>query len=333
MDEVLAIHSALELSEEALIVRDLEDCVRFWSAGAERMYGWKSHEAVGRNLQDLLHEHLLSDNCSDRSIESGEWTGELRHRTKDGKVVLVRSRMKLLRDDLNSPTSVLIANTDITTQKAMEDALIRLQRMETVNRLLSLIVHNLNNELALLSFHLIEPPERSHEALRQSVEYATLMAQLLSVARGSDSEHVAISVCKLIEEVTDILKHAFPKCIVIKNTVSQTLGYVSGNPTHLRQVLMNLCVNARDAMQSGGVLTIDAENIAGPPNRIAIHVSDTGSGIPADLFVTASIVKNHGGSIETSSGIGQGTHLRIYLPAAESGIGHPDKRVAHVKTA
>jgi PAS domain S-box-containing protein len=334
MDEELAIHSAvLELAEEALIVRDMEDGVSFWSAGAERMYGWKSHEAVGRNLQDLLDERLLSDDCTERSIESGEWTGELLHRTKDGKVVLVRSRMKLLRDALDSPTSVLIANTDITAQKAMEADLIRLQRMETVNRLGSLVMHNLNNELAILSLHLIEPAERSHEALRQSVEYATLMAQLLSVAKGSDSEHVAIPVGKLIKEVTDILEHAFPKCIVIENTVSETIGYVTGNPTHLRQVLMNLCVNARDAMQSGGVLTIDAENIAGAPNRIVIHVSDTGSGIPIDLFVTASIVKNHGGSIETSRRIGQGTHLRIYLPAAESGIGHPDKRVAHVKTA
>src|SRR5262252_6623473 len=115
MDGKLAIHSAvLELAEEALIVRDFEDCVRFWGPGAERMYGWKSHEAVGQNLQDLLDEHLLSDDSTSHSIESGEWVGELRHRTKDGKVVFVRSRMKLLRDDIGAPTFVLIANTDIT---------------------------------------------------------------------------------------------------------------------------------------------------------------------------------------------------------------------------
>jgi C4-dicarboxylate-specific signal transduction histidine kinase len=159
------------------------------------------------------------------------------------------------------------------------------------------------------------------------------MAQLFSVARGSDAEHVAIPVCKLIEEVIDILKHAFPKCIEIKNAVSETLWYVRGNPTHLRQALMSLCMNARDAMHSGGVLTIDAENIPWPQNRIVLHVSDTGPAIPADLLVTANIVKNHGGSIEISCGVGQGTHRRIYLPAAESGIGHPDKRVAYVKAA
>jgi PAS domain S-box-containing protein len=90
MDGRLAINSAvLELAEEALIVRDFEDCVRFWGPGAERMYGWKSHEAVGRNLQDLLDEHLLSDDCTDHSIESGEWVGKLRHRTKDGICQLV----------------------------------------------------------------------------------------------------------------------------------------------------------------------------------------------------------------------------------------------------
>jgi hypothetical protein len=161
------------------------------------MYGWKSHEAIGRNLQDLLDEHLLSDDCTDHSIESGEGVGELRHRTKDGKVVLVRSRMNLLRDDLGSPTSVLIANTDITIQKAMDAALIRLQRMETVNHLASLVVHNLNNELALLSLHLIEAPERSHEALRQSAECAAVIASLLSLAKASDSEHVAIPVSTL----------------------------------------------------------------------------------------------------------------------------------------
>jgi signal transduction histidine kinase len=241
--------------------------------------------------------------------------------------------MKLLHDDLNAPTFVLIANTDITSQKAMDAALVRLQRMETVNHLASSILHNLNNELALLSLHMVEPPERSHEALRQSAKYAAVMAQLLSVAKGSDSEHVAISVCKLIDEVIDILKHAFPKCIEIKNAVSETLWFVRGNPTQLRQALMSLCMHARDAMHSEGVLTIDAENIPGPQNRIVIHVSDTGPGIPADLFVTASIVQIHGGSIEISCGAGQGTHRRIYLPAAESGIGHPDKEVAYVKAA
>jgi len=358
MSDTGTIHSdLLELADEAFIVRDMEDRVRFWSRGAQRLYGWKSHEAIGQNLQTLLDEHLLSDDTEDQPAENGEWTGQLRHRTKDGQIVFVRSRMKLLHDDQGFPTSVLIANTDITRQRASEAALVRMQRTETVNRLIGFIVHNLNNELALLSLQLIEQPEHEIEqcfgTLRQSAEFAGVMARLLSFVRGSDSECTAVPVDAVIEEVTDLLRHAFPECIEIKKTIPATLWRVMGNPTHLRQAILNVCLNARDAIHSNGVLTIDAENIAGTRNRIVIQVSDSGTGIPAQmkddlfkpfittkeraaglgLFTTARIVKKHGGSIEIASKVGQGTQFRIYLPSAESAIGDSGNRVSYVKSA
>jgi two-component system cell cycle sensor histidine kinase/response regulator CckA len=358
MSDAVTIHSALlELADEAFIVRDMEDCVRFWSRGAERLYGWKSHEALGQNLPTFLDEHLLSDDTEDPSAENGAWTGELRHRTKDGQVVLVRSRMKLLQDDGGSPTSVLITNTDITQQKALEAALVRMQRTETVNRLIGLIVHNLNNELALLSLQLIEQPEREIEqcfgTLRQSAECAGVMARLLSFVKSSDSECMAVPIDAVIEEVADVLRHAFPECIEIKKTIPATLWRVIGNPTHLRQAILNVCLNAREAIQSNGVLTIGAENIAGTANRIVIQVSDSGTGIPPEmkddlfkpflttkdraaglgLFTTARIIKDHGGTIEIATKLGQGTQFRIYLPSAESAIGNSGNRVSYVKSA
>jgi PAS domain S-box-containing protein len=358
MRDAATIHSdLLELADEAFIVRDMEDCVRFWSRGAERLYGWESHEALGQNLQALLDEHLISDDTEDSPAENGEWTGELRHRTKDGKVVFVRSRMKLLHDDGGSPTSVLITNTDITRQRASEAALVRMQRTETVNRLISSIVHNLNNELALLSLQLIEQPgheiEQCFGTLRQSAECAGVLARLLSFVKGNDSECMAVPIDAVIDDIADVLRHAFPACIEIKKTIPATLWRVLGNPTHLRQAILNVCTNARDAIQSNGILTIDAENIEGTANRIVIQVSDSGSGIPPQmkddlfkpflttkeraaglgLFTTARIIKDHGGSIEIASKVGQGTQFRIYLPSAESAIGNFGNRVSYVKSA
>jgi signal transduction histidine kinase len=230
--------------------------------------------------------------------------------------------------------------------------------MEAVNHLVGLIAHNLNNEMALLSLHLIEQPEKVHEtercfgALRRSAECAAVMARLLSLAKGSDSERVAISVSALLQQVADILRPALPESIEIKTLITEKLWHVTGNPTHLRQAIINVSMNARDAMPSGGVLTLDAANIAGTENRIVIQVSDTGAGITAEmkdrlfkpflttkeratglgLFTTERIVKDHGGSIEITSSVGHGSQFRIYLPA-ESGIGDPDNRVAYVKSA
>src|SRR5436309_869988 len=146
--EGLEIKGALlDLVEDALIVRDLDDCIRFWNKGAERLYGWRAIEAIGQNINDLLRESLLPG-FEDVLRENGEWLGELRQTTKQGKTVFVRSRLKLRRDQAGRPQSVLIANTDITRLKMAENQLLRLQRMETIGRLASGIAHDLSNELS-----------------------------------------------------------------------------------------------------------------------------------------------------------------------------------------
>ena len=369
--EKLAIQAGLlDLTQDALIIRDLEDRIEVWNRGAERLYGWGAAEALGQNIQDLLHDSLEPGFEGDLG-DNGEWTGELRQTTKDGKTVFVRSRMKLVRDAAGYPRSVLIANTDITEQKTIQSQLLRVQRMETFGRLFSGIAHDLNNELSpmLLSMRMLEHKQpdaesrRWFETLRVSAQRAgRLITQLLSFIKGIDEERILIRPGDLIEETAEILRSTFPKSIEIKTALANDLWPIVGNATHLQQVLINVCVNARDAMPADGVLTIEAENVTGEPistctddgNHLLIKITDTGAGIPLEiidkifdaffttkngditgtglgLFTVSRILANHKGSIKVSSKVGQGTQFQIYIPVADSAASLLAVRTAHAQ--
>jgi two-component system cell cycle sensor histidine kinase/response regulator CckA len=367
--EKLAIQAGLlELTQDALIMRDLEDRIQLWNKGAERLYGWASVEALGQDAQELLQDSF-EPGFESGLCDKGEWTGKLRQTTKDGKTVFVRSRMKVLRDEAGSPRFVLIANSDITEQIKIESQLLRVQRMEAIGGLFSGIAHDLNNELApmLFAMSMLEQKQTNGESrrwfdtLRVSTQRAgRLITQLLSFTKGSDEERTLIRAGDLIQETVDILRSTFPKSIDIKSAVAQELWPVQGNATHLQQVLINLCLNARDAMPAGGVLTIEAENVMAEPsspdvgNRLLIKITDTGIGIPLEiidkifdpffttkhgditgtglgLFTVSRILANHNGSVKVSSTVGHGAQFQIYLPVAESAAALLEVRMAHAQ--
>ncbi len=351
----------LDVATDAILVQNLQNQILFWNKGAQRMYGWKAEEVVGKYANQLLYKQDTLPRL--KEIETivaleDNWYGELYQVTKDGKEIIVESRWTLVQNEREKPTSILIVNTDITEKKQLEAQFLRAQRMESLGTLASGIAHDLNNVLApiLMSVQLLALKLRDEQTQQwlkiletNAKRGADLVKQVVSFARGIEGERTLVQVRHIISEIRQIARETFPKSIEVYTDIPQDLSTVSGDTTQLHQVLMNLCVNARDAMPDGGILSISAKNLfldehyarmnidakVGP--YIFISVSDTGMGIPTEIldrifepfFTTKEvgkgtglglstvmgIVKSHGGLINVSSKLGKGTKFEVYLPA------------------
>ena len=351
----------LDIATDAILVQNLQNQILFWNQGAQRMYGWKAEEVMGQNAHQLL---CSDENCLRlKEVQSlvaleGNWYGELQQVTQDGKAIIVESRWTLVQNEHEQPTSILIVNTDITEKKQLEAQFLRAQRMESIGTLASGIAHDLNNVLApiLMSVQLLALKLHDEQA-RQWLKIlednarrgAELVKQVVSFARGVKGDRTLVQVRHIISEIRQIAKETFPKSIEVHTDLTPDLWTVSADATQLHQVLMNLCVNARDALPDGGTLSISAKNLflneqsarmnidAKAGSYIVITISDTGTGIPPEIldrifepfFTTKEvgkgtglglstvigIVKSHGGFVNVVSKQGQGTQFEVYLPA------------------
>ena len=361
----------LDQVQLALIVRDLEDRICFWNKGAERLYGWRADEVAGENVYDLLFPRELQGIEEKERVlaETGEWAGELRQVTKTQTAIVVESRWKLRRDESGKPKSVLMVNKDITHTRKLEAGLLRAQRIETAGRLVTSIAHDLNNVLSAMLISMralsqqIDPARRDALKVSQlcAEQAAQLITQLLSLTKGVDQESRSIDLRGVIRKAAKILRSTLPQSIKIAIAVRPYLHRIAGNPTQLCQLLLNLGLNARDAMPGGGTLMIEAGNAvvdknaacsspeAVPGEYVLLSVADTGAGIPADivgrifepffttknksrntglgLFAVAEIVKNHKGFINLSTEPKRGTRFLVYLPAEKRRGGRATKKM------
>ncbi|MBV8883372.1 MAG: PAS domain S-box protein, partial [Chroococcidiopsidaceae cyanobacterium CP_BM_RX_35] len=264
----------LDVTTDAILVRDLDHQILFWNKGAERLYGWKAEESLGKYANHLLYRETAAQyqDTQQMLLESGSWQGELNQVTKSGQEIIVESRWTLVRDSEDKPKSVLVVNTDVTHKKQLEAQFFRAQRMESIGTLASGIAHDLNNVLTpiiaaaqlLLSTQL---NDQKRQQLLMTVESsakrgAALVKQVLSFAKGLEGKRTVLQLKHLLIEIRQIAKETFPKAIEFTMLLPPELWVVSGDATQLHQVFMNLCVNARDAMPYGGNLTITAENLS-----------------------------------------------------------------------
>lgn len=352
----------LDLAHDAIIIRDLEDRVLYWNGSAHSLYGWTSEEVLGRRIAEFLpNDSTTSLEVRKTIFEKDEWNGEVRLHTRTGEEIVVESRLTLIRDRGGKPKSVLAINTNITERKRLETQFMRSQRMESIGMLAGGIAHDLNNVLApivmssqLLDMDLADPEHKKLLGiiLGSAKRGADLVRQVLTFYRSDHQSHQELAPAHLIKELRHIVGETFPKSIKSSTTIAKGLWPVAGDPTQLHQVLLNLCVNARDAMPSGGELVLQAENVmaanpqpnpsgpmAQPAPYVLISVRDTGTGIPPEirekifdpffttkapgkgtglgLSTTLAIVKNHGGFIQVDSQPGRGSVFKIYLPALE----------------
>ncbi len=352
----------LDIATDAIIVRDLNNTLLLWNKSAEKIYGWEAKEAIGRNANEILYQEPCSQHLEiyDSVLENGSWQGELQKITKLGQEIIVESRWTLVRDEHSQPKSILVVDTDITQKKQLEKQFLRAQRMESIGTLASGIAHDLNNVLSpiLMSVQMLKAKshdERSRQILtiveNNAKRGGDLVKQVLSFARGIEGDRTVLQIKHLISEMKQIVEQTFPKSITIQTEVETDLFPVRGDSTQLHQVLMNLCLNARDAMPTGGTLKIFAKNVLIDKNFARMHldakegsyivltVTDTGVGIPNKLldrifepfFTTKEfgkgtglglstvigIVKGHGGFITVSSSEGKGTKFKMYVPAVQ----------------
>ncbi|HEY9601162.1 MAG TPA: response regulator [Allocoleopsis sp.] len=353
----------LNVATDAILVQNLDGQLLFWNQAAQQIYGWQAEEVLGQNSNTLLYPADSLPRLHDVELAvalKGTWDGELHQIGKDGKKIIVESRWTLVQQDKEKPKSILIVNTDITEKKRLAAQFLRAQRMESIGTLAGGIAHDLNNVLTpilmtvqLLAFKLNDEQGRQWLKILETnaKRGADLVKQVVSFARGIEGERTLVQVRHLIGEIKQIARETFIKDINVYTDVPEDLWTVSGDATQLHQVLMNLCINARDAMPNGGILNISAKNLfidetsarmnvdakVGP--YIVITVSDTGTGIPPEIlerifepfFTTKElgkgtglglstvlgILKSHGGFVNVYSEPGQGTAFKVYLPALE----------------
>jgi two-component system, cell cycle sensor histidine kinase and response regulator CckA len=360
-DEQIREQAALlDKAQDAIIAHDLDWRATFWNQSAERLYGWKAAEVLDQSLENFILNGEPEKLAEARQtvLEKGEWTGELNQKTREGRHVLVQSRWSLVRDPQNQPKSILVINTDVTEKKKLEAQFLRAQRLESIGTLASGIAHDLNNVLSpiVIGAHLLDdklPDEYSRALLRTMSENAergaAMVKQVLTFARGHEGDKLPLHLGSVVKGMRRVAADTFPKSIQTEVDIPDDVWMVLGDPTQWHQVLMNLCVNARDAMPEGGTLRISARNVsfneqdahrflgARPIDYVHLSVSDTGTGIPPELldkifepfFTTkevgkgtglglstvSSIVHNHQGLLEVASEPDQGTTFDIYIPA------------------
>jgi PAS domain S-box-containing protein len=352
----------LSRSHEGVMIVNLANEVLLWNRGAEEIFGWTSAEALGQPPDKLLGVDDPDTVSTLRAAveRDGFWNGELRVKTRDGRSLIVSNRITQVQDETGRPRARLNFLVDITEKKLLEEKFLHAQRLETIGMLATGIAHDLNNVLSPIMFaapmlreSLSSPRDlKILETLKQcAARGAGLVKQILGFAHSAAGEQRPTQLKHIAREVIGVIEETFPRSIVLDQSIPSDLMQVQGNATQIHQVLLNLCVNARDAMPQGGTLTISAANrhldamaaraISGarPGDWLVIEVGDTGTGIPPDvleriwtpffttkgagkgtglgLSTVRGIVLNHHGFMELHTKVGRGTTFRVYLPAIE----------------
>jgi PAS domain S-box-containing protein len=350
----------LDKARDAIIATDTNHRINYWNTSAERLYGWTAGEAIGRSLTELGLGYETGRFRAARTqlFATGEWRGNFTLQTKTGHTVQVESTWSLVLGDDGEPRSILEFDADNTEKRKLETQLLQAQRVESIGTLTSGIAHDLNNVLApilmgtgLLQLRLKDPADRSLvDTMSASAHHGSdLIQQLLTYARGAQGERSEVQLHVLLKEVDPLIRQSVRSNISFSLTVDPDTKPVLADATQLKQVILNLCINARDAMPDGGRLAIRVSNVmvdgtwrrrvtdgkSGP--HVCLSVTDTGTGIPPnviekifDPFFTTKeigkgtglglstvhgIVKSHEGFLKVESDVGVGTTFSIYLPA------------------
>jgi PAS domain S-box-containing protein len=352
--------SLLEQVQDAIVATDWEGRVVYWNRAAEALYGWLASDAVGRDFDTLVQPEARDTLARLRHhlLREGSWRGELQHRTADGRTAWLSATLSVQRDSQGRPVGVLGVYRDITEHKRLEEELLQAQKMESIGTLAGGIAHDFNNilgtimgYLGLLKEELPSSPElqRYLDVLERSAQRASeLTRQLLGFARKGKFEVRPLDLARLCAEVVELFRSTLDPRIQLHTHFPPDLPSVEGDASQLHQAVLNLCMNARDAMPEGGLLELVLQPVIAPdPSSgdppvlrpyVCLTVRDTGVGmdehVKARMFepffttkgpgkgtglglaMVYGIVRNHGGFLEVDSEVGKGTVVRMYLPVA-----------------
>ena len=342
----------LDEAREAIVVHDLDRNVTFWNRGAERLYGWTAEQAKAGAASAMLPPaaRALVSEAMTAACKGGAWDGTLDIDTRDGRHLVVESHWTCLRQPNGVPRAILTISRDVTQERQMEAQLLQKQRLETIGMVAGGIAHDLNNVLAPLVLGIGSLRRKITDdhgvRLLQTMDStaqrgAEILQQVLSFARGTQRPAGPVDVGEVIRGMERLLAATLSGSIELSIDIAPDLRRPRVDAAQLQQVLLNLCVNARDAMPGSGRLSIRAENAAPGAGdvgeHVVIRVTDSGTGMPEEIrrkifepFYTTkatgtgiglatvlSIVKRHGGSIDVDSVVGQGTEFRVRFPVGD----------------
>ncbi|MCQ9375088.1 PAS domain S-box protein [Methyloversatilis sp. XJ19-13] len=354
--------SLLDKAQDAIIVRSIDHRVLYWNKSAERMYGWPAHEAIGQRVSALFYlDDTVFRIATQQVVTTGEWTGEITQRRKDGSSLTVEGHWTLLTDADGKPKSILAINTDITHRLAVEAQLEQAQRLEAVGQLTGGVAHDFNNLLTVIlgNSELLMEKLADNDRLRMLAEMTRTAAQrgadlthrLLAFSRRQALEPRSVDTHGVLLGMHDMLRRTLGENIEIEFRHGSGLWRALVDPSQLEGAVLNLCINARDAMKGGGRLTMETTNAwlddthgtpypdLSPGQYVLVAVSDTGTGIAPEhlarvfepffttkekgkgtglgLSMVFGFVKQSRGHVKVYSEIGQGTTVKMYLPRAD----------------
>ena len=350
----------LNAVQQAVVATDPEGIVIFWNKFAENLYGWTAEEAVGQTIQELTPSPFLRDHGAEmvmRGAAGGSWTGESLVQGKSGKAFPALITNAPVRDEGDRVVGYVRVSIDLTERRSLEEQFRQSQKMDAVGRLAGGIAHDFNNLLTVIrlnteiimdGFDPTDPRSEDVKQIRSAAERAsTLTRQLLAFSRKQILQSRVLDMNAVVGNVEPMLRRLIGEDITI-TTMCGARGYLVADPGQLEQVLVNLVVNARDAMPEGGRITIQTRNIELDENYTSEHsavvpgrfvmlaVTDTGVGMNRDtrehafdpfyttkeagkgtglgLATVYGIVKQSGGYVWLYSEPAHGTTVKIYFP-------------------
>lgn len=354
------LQAVIDASPLAIIRMDLADNVISWNQAAERMFGWEQAEVLGRPLPDIPDEQFkpLRDLLASSERREALVGCETRRRRKDGKLADFRIWTAPLVGASGAVRGNVAIVADFTEQRQLEAQLSQAQKMEAIGRLAGGVAHDFNNVITVVSGYgqmLFDGNkdnpvlrDAADEVLKASDRAAALAGQLLAFSRRQVIQPKLVDLNAVVRDVERMLARVIGEDIELQTVLRSAAGVVKADPGQLGQVLLNLAVNARDAMPSGGKLTIETSDVmldegyvrahtgVAPGPYVLLAVSDTGTGMDAEtrahlfepffttkergkgtglgLSTVYGIVKQHGGDIWVYSEPGLGSTFKIYLP-------------------
>lgn len=374
MEAALAAESARSrdlaqaLDASQAMVRTLDGVISYWSTGSTRLYGWTAAEAVGQVVHELLQAELPVPMAEIRAalLAHEQWDGEIVYVAKDTRRVHVAVQWILRRGDHGEPRSIIEIATDVTARRQAEEQIRQSERMEVVGQLAGGVAHEANNQMTVVlgaTDFLLRRTDLAAEA-REDVEQvraaaertAAITAQLLAFSRRQVLQPQVFDLDEAVQGLDSMLRRAVGERSTLVLDLRATRGRVRADPGQIAQVLLNLALNARDAMPLGGQLTIETSVTrltethvlrhpgAGiePGDYMVLAVSDTGHGMSPDtmrhifepfyttkaigkgtglgLATVYGIVKQSGGYVWAYSEIGKGSTFKVYLPLERNAV-------------
>ena len=351
----------LDRVPEAIIICDKYGRISYWNKGAENMYGFEKEQAHGSNAESLLPQ---SDRENFRTVrktvwKNGEWIGKLQQVDADNKEFTIICRCYSMMAPEGQVEAILFVNSKVVDSKEVQEQYLRSQRLESIGTLAGGLAHDLNNVFTpiLMTGFLMRTKTEDESIIKlinnveQSAQRgADVVKQIMTIAQGADGEHNSIQIKHILRDVVNVSKETFPKVITFSANVIRGMPVIEGDATQLKQVFLNICLNARDAIgKNGGSIQMDTEVITLDESFVTIYtdcvrtgeyvrvgVTDDGCGISNEnmerifdpffttggigkrtglgLSTASSIVRGHGGFIAIDSKLGKGTRVDVYLP-------------------